>query len=264
MESEQIYANSNNGTVMTKSLRQSLIMKERWKNHREEMLKLCKIGGEASSKIIKGKKLPQWLIEKRKKGRLEKNNGKYFSDEGYKKSYVTGLHKENALKNGYWFSDETRKKMSEARKGRFKGKDHPRWSGGKNWEKKCEICGKIFYVIKSDIGRKKFCSRQCSGVNTQIKQPKKDTNIERILEAWLNEKGIGHERNKPLFGKTLVDFFIKPNICVYADGDYWHRIPKIKERDERITKLLKDNGYTVYRLWEHEINEGLRPPVYIR
>lgn len=111
-------------------LRQSVILKDRWKYRREEMLQYSKRATEASRKTNLGRKLPQWVIEKRKEMRLRKNNGKYFSDEGYKKSYVTGLHKEKAKKNGYWFSDETRKKMSEARKGRFKGIESPVWKGG--------------------------------------------------------------------------------------------------------------------------------------
>lgn len=161
---------------------------------------------------------------------------------------------------GKFHSEETKKKIGDAQR---REKNHA-WRGGK-MEKVCLSCGKRYFVEKSLFGESKYCSRRCVGIQNNLKQSKgKDTRIERILEGWLKENGIEYEKQKPLFGRTIVDFFVEPNICIYADGDYWHKIPKTVKRDKRITELLKDKGYTVYRLWEHEIKEGIRPPIYIR
>ncbi|NMJ87857.1 MAG: DUF559 domain-containing protein [Thaumarchaeota archaeon] len=81
-----------------------------------------------------------------------------------------------------------------------------------------------------------------------------------------------------------VDIFIEPNICLFADGDYWHANPNpyrvsrtrlhaeikpdevlvtsskkkkiakvIRERDDGITRDLESQGYTVLRFWESEL-----------
>ena len=86
-----------------------------------------------------------------------------------------------------------------------------------------------------------------------------DTDIEIILEDWLKDKGIKYEKQKQLLGITLVDFFIEPNICLYADGDYWHNIPKVRQRDGLIRKVLRDNGYKTIWLKGSAIKSGVRP-----
>ena len=71
------------------------------------------------------------------------------------------------------------------------------------------------------------------------------------------------------------DIFIKPNICIFADGDYWHANPKfhkldslilshrglkpaykIWEKDEKINQKLIQKGYNVLRLWEDDIKNN--------
>ena len=65
------------------------------------------------------------------------------------------------------------------------------------------------------------------------------------------------------------DIFIKPNICIYADGDYWHANPKFykpndviiqnkkaKDKwktDKEITAKNEKQGYVVLRYWEYDI-----------
>lgn len=86
-----------------------------------------------------------------------------------------------------------------------------------------------------------------------------DTDIELILEDWLKNKGIKYEKQKQLLCLTLVDFFVEPNICIYVDGDYWHSLPKIRQRDGIIRKTLRDNGYRTIWLKGSEIKKGVRP-----
>lgn len=40
---------------------------------------------------------------------------------------------------------------------------------------------------------------------------------------------------------------------MYADGDYWHTLPKTVARDRRQEKKLTAMGYTVRRISEKEL-----------
>lgn len=84
------------------------------------------------------------------------------------------------------------------------------------------------------------------------------SSIEIKLQNLLKENDVEFEVNYPLFGTP--DIFIKPNICIFADGCYWHKcsecgfeesIRKERERDKEVTQKLQSQGYVVIRLWEH-------------
>lgn len=86
----------------------------------------------------------------------------------------------------------------------------------------------------------------------------KETSIELKIQDLLRENGISFEKHYPILGQP--DMFIKPNICIFADGCYWHRCSECgfdgvekREKDDRITKDLQSQGYSVIRFWEHEI-----------
>lgn len=85
--------------------------------------------------------------------------------------------------------------------------------------------------------------------------PMKDTSIEIALQKALKERGIEFETHKTIFGQP--DIFIKPNICIFADGDYWHTIPKSIPRDKLVNVTLQLMGYKVLRFWEHDIKKRL-------
>ncbi|MBI4360536.1 DUF559 domain-containing protein [Candidatus Micrarchaeota archaeon] len=42
-------------------------------------------------------------------------------------------------------------------------------------------------------------------------------------------------------------------LAIFCDGDYWHRRPDVHEKDQRVNRILKENGWTVLRFWETEI-----------
>jgi very-short-patch-repair endonuclease len=53
---------------------------------------------------------------------------------------------------------------------------------------------------------------------------------------------------------TRVDIFVPLlRLCIFVDGDYWHSLPSYIERDIRVNKSLKNDGYLVLRLQENEI-----------
>ena len=141
-----------------------------------------------------------------------------------------GMSKENGDKLIYGKprSDETKQKISDA------------------------LTGRDF----SDQHRQHLAAAM---VERRGSQKKTDTDIERILKGWLTENNIDFKRNEPIEGITNPDFFIEPNICLYADGDYWHNLKKVRERDEIINAKLEKLGYMAIRLLGSDIKEGIRP-----
>jgi len=88
----------------------------------------------------------------------------------------------------------------------------------------------------------------------------KESGIEKIMRGWLEEFGIKFEQqyfiNLENSTWTHVDFYIpEANICLYVDGDYWHSLSEVQERDIRINKILEEMGYRVIRMTETEILE---------
>lgn len=145
-----------------------------------------------------------------------------------------------------------------------KGEDNPNYKGG--YYKDCEICGTSFWVIPYKAETKRFCSKECRylGQREYLVERNKTqrisgTDIELILEDWLKQEGIDFEAQKSVEKITIVDFFIPPNICLYADGDYWHSLEKTIQRDRWIDKHLADAGYEVIRLLGSDIKKGIRP-----
>jgi len=88
----------------------------------------------------------------------------------------------------------------------------------------------------------------------------------------LKEKGVtGWRRNYPVAGRP--DFvFPRLKVAVFIDGCFWHSCPKHcrlpasnkdywnrkiernRIRDKKTSKALRKKGWTVIRIWEHEIN----------
>lgn len=126
----------------------------------------------------------------------------------------------------------------------------------------CKGCGKLIKVHPYKLNSVKygvFCSRECFGFWNVRHQKQKDTDIENTLKKWLMSKNIPFIEQKRIHNISVVDFFILPNICLYADGDYWHNMAERKEKDEMQTKKLIELGYNVIRLKGSEIIAGTRP-----
>lgn len=92
----------------------------------------------------------------------------------------------------------------------------------------------IDITIKNQKARKKL----------EIK--KKLTIPELMMINELTNLQIKYEIKKSLFGHP--DIFIKPNICIFVDGEYWHNRPDAQERDKRVNTRLVNDGYLVIRL----------------
>ena len=162
-------------------------------------------------------------------------------------SYINKSHK------GKYCSIECRDKNKKLN-------SNPNYKGGKV-RLTCIVCGKTYLRgIAESKRNSRFCSISCKSVWViKYKVRTKDTDIEIILEEWLNDNHIPFEKQKMIAGRTVVDFFIPPNICLYADGDYWHSLPDHKKKDDEMNILLPKLGYVVLRLLGSEIKNGKRP-----
>lgn len=102
----------------------------------------------------------------------------------------------------------------------------------------------------------------------------KGTKPERIMAKKLKERGIYFTQHvKKVIGKPDITF-LRKKIAVFIDSDFWHKhqenfqMPKSNreywekkinrnvERDKEVNKALKENGWTVIRIWESDIKEN--------
>ena len=103
----------------------------------------------------------------------------------------------------------------------------------------------------------------------------KNASTERVIVGALKSRHIGGWKLRPqgLVGSPDL-YFPKARLLVFLDGCFWHECPKCfrapasrteywgpkiarnKQRDRKITRLLRRQGYSVMRLWEHDIRNG--------
>jgi len=90
-----------------------------------------------------------------------------------------------------------------------------------------------------------------------LAQQGRRSSIEVKLEKALVTAGLSFE---PQWEHKLgiADFLVSTTTVVFADGDYWHSSRLAQEKDARHNKSLKEQGYTVLRFWEHEINKDVQ------
>jgi len=230
------------------------------------------------SELWKGEKNP-FFGKHHSEETLEKMRGRKVSEESKKKMSRahTGkkLSEEHSRKialanTGKKRSEDVKKKMSEGKMGEknpFFGKRH-------SPETKKVISEAITGVKNPFFGKRhsEETIEKLKELRMHIILPKFDTTIEKTLQGLLKRKQINFEKHKPIFGQP--DIFIKPNICIFADGNYWHGWYYLQgkdyseqkkfnnvyfenkiRRDGKVTKQLAEEGYTVLRFWESEIKK---------
>lgn len=105
----------------------------------------------------------------------------------------------------------------------------------------------------------------------------KDTSIEIKLRKELWKRGFRYRKNcKDIFGKPDICFKTK-KVAIFCDSEFWYGkyylegkgVPKTNSeywmekfnkninRDFAVTKELQDDGWTVLRFWENDINKDL-------
>ena len=101
----------------------------------------------------------------------------------------------------------------------------------------------------------------------------RDTDLELILRRALWAAGLQYRVTNALPGRPDVVFRGK-RVAVFVDGCFWHgcrrhgtrpktnvafwrlKIRDNRARDERVDRQLKELGWTVIRLWGHQVSES--------
>tara|TARA_Y100000780_G_C13595393_1_gene382399 strand:+ start:126 stop:527 length:402 start_codon:yes stop_codon:yes gene_type:complete len=112
-----------------------------------------------------------------------------------------------------------------------------------------------------------FTPEKRSWVMSRIRS--KNTGIERTMCSLFRKHGLHYRRHPKIFGSP--DFIVEKSVLVFCDGDFWHgykyynkkkmtkkfwreKIEGNIKRDKMTNRLLRSGGYSVLRLWEHDIN----------
>jgi very-short-patch-repair endonuclease len=127
----------------------------------------------------------------------------------------------------------------------------------------CKTCGKEFGVLPSRIKGNRgdtgdYCSKECVFKDYKNVHSRKQTKIEKKMQDELTRRGINFLPEESLEGVSIADFLLHDKVVVYCDGDYWHSREGAEEKDARITKVLEDKGYKVFRFWETDINKDIK------
>lgn len=102
----------------------------------------------------------------------------------------------------------------------------------------------------------------------------RDTDIERTVRSALHRRGIRFRTHvRALPGRPDL-VFPRQRVAVFIDGDFWHgfrfpvwqdRLPAFwqskiatnRRRDRRNYQRLRRAGWTVVRIWQHQIERNL-------
>lgn len=115
----------------------------------------------------------------------------------------------------------------------------------------------------------KFDKKTRSAIMSRIRS--KNTSLEVNFRKLLWKKGLGRYRiHYNLPGKPDI-VYVSKKIAIFIDGDFWHgynwkklgkvppkkywqgKIQKNIDRAEKYNRKLRKDGWSVLRLWEHDI-----------
>ena len=106
----------------------------------------------------------------------------------------------------------------------------------------------------------------------------KDSGAEKNLRSALHARGLRFRLHRRVEGVSVDLLFPGPRVAIFVDGCFWHNcplhgttpktnrgywLPKLEEnrlRDERQSEALRQAGWHVIRIWEHDCKpptEGL-------
>lgn len=130
----------------------------------------------------------------------------------------------------------------------YKGKDVGNHSSP-SITKECEYCGTTIHPKPSrvKIGKGRFCSPKC------YHKSQHRTNIETKLGKAIDKARIPAIPQYQL-GKWSIDFAIPSlKIAIEADGNHWHSLPHVIDRDNRKALYLERHGWSLLRFDEFDI-----------
>ena len=114
-----------------------------------------------------------------------------------------------------------------------------------------------------------FSRKKRSWIMSRIRS--KNTSIDRKMRDMLSGMNVRFEMYPKVFGSP--DFQVGRNVLVFCDGDFWHgyryaekkrpakkywreKIEGNMRRDRKVSRKLRRDGWSVLRLWEHDIKKN--------
>ena len=114
-----------------------------------------------------------------------------------------------------------------------------------------------------------FTKQKRSWIMSRIRS--KNTSIDLRMRDMLSEARLKFVMYPDLYGKP--DFQVGKNILVFCDGDFWHgyryaekkrpakkywreKIEGNMRRDRKVSRKLRRDGWSVLRIWEHDIKKN--------
>lgn len=84
------------------------------------------------------------------------------------------------------------------------------------------------------------------------------SSIEKMIWKELNKLDIEYRIQVPLNnGKFIADIYVPTQrLIIECNGDYWHNLFERKERDRKLRKYARNNGYKLIELSESEIRKN--------
>jgi DNA mismatch endonuclease (patch repair protein) len=122
----------------------------------------------------------------------------------------------------------------------------------------------------ADVFSKKKRSEVMSLIRSKNTKP--EIALRKLVSAYFYPKGYRYRIHyKKLIGSPDIVFVAK-KLAIFVDGTFWHgyesekyKRPKDKfwsqkikanvVRDKKVNKLLKKRGWTVLRIWEHDLEK---------
>lgn len=100
----------------------------------------------------------------------------------------------------------------------------------------------------------------------------KDTGPEVRVRSYLHRSGLRFRKHVKDLPGTPDIVFARARVVVFVDGDFWHgyrfadwqdqvsdfwkrKISGTRSRDRENRRKLRSSGWTVIRLWEHQIEQ---------
>mgnify|MGYP000849021881 FL=1 len=113
-----------------------------------------------------------------------------------------------------------------------------------------------------------FSRKKRSWIMSRIRS--KNTSIDIMMRDMLSGMNVRFEMYPDLFGNP--DFQVGRNVLVFCDGDFWHgyryaekkrpakkywreKIEGNMRRDRKVSRKLRRDGWSVLRIWEHDIKK---------
>jgi len=106
----------------------------------------------------------------------------------------------------------------------------------------------------------------------------RDTSLECLIRSELHRRGLRFRKHVKRLPGSPDLVFPRQKIAVLVDGDFWHgwrfpswqhrvspfwrqKIDKNRRRDRRNIQALRARGWTVLRVWQHEVERDLESVV---